>query len=109
MVGMPTLEASPPCLLLYSPPSLLAYGRKRVQSVYHSAEATERSPIDGGDGDSCGFSLSAYCCIPLQLLWPMPTSQKPLALAKVIITNMRVKSMAGRLEWVDQSDIFLWP
>jgi hypothetical protein len=53
---------------------------RRCCNGHNYAEATERSAMDGGDNGAQGFPLSAYYCIPLQLL---PT--KFLSLMKIIM------------------------
>jgi hypothetical protein len=53
-------------------------------------EATERSPIDDGDDNSWGFSVSPSCSFPISPLWPMSTSPTLLSLVKVITSNIFV-------------------
>jgi hypothetical protein len=63
---------------------------QKLCSNYYT-EATERSPVGGGDSALC-FPISAGC------QWPMLTHSELLSLAKVIVTDIPVKRLARHVD-----------
>jgi hypothetical protein len=48
--------------------------------------------------DARSYSLSAYCCIPLQPSFDHDSQSKALSLDMFVITNIPVNTLAKRLE-----------
>lgn len=61
-------------------------------------KATERSPMDGVDDRSEGFSFLSASVLPSSTQWLILTSKKGLVLLKVVATNIHVNWMATWLE-----------
>jgi hypothetical protein len=88
----------PLSLLLFPIPVPLAMSTSRTR--LSGTEATERSPMDSGDGCAREILLK-YCLLlkfPPRTLWSVSIISKCLSLSKAISANIQVNRMARRLE-----------